>query len=78
MSKNLKRFWGISEVGFFMMSSMETMFLIFFLTNVALLPLGIVGVISGSTAVADALSAILAGVVIDKVTLKTANTAPGC
>ena len=34
MNKGIKRVWGISEVGFFMMSSMETMFLLFFLTDV--------------------------------------------
>ena len=36
MNKGIKRMWGISEVGFFMMSSMETMFLLFFLTDVVI------------------------------------------
>ena len=76
MNKAIKRVWGISEVGFFMMSSMETMFLVFFLTNVALLPLGIVGIITGSTALADAVSAILAGLVIDKVNFKSGKYRP--
>ena len=39
MNKKIKTLWGISEVGFFMMSSMETMFFMFFLTNVAMIPL---------------------------------------
>ncbi len=76
MNKGIKSLWGISEVGFFMMSSMETMFLVFFLTNVALLPLGIVGVITGFSALADAISAIVAGLVIDKVTFKNGKYRP--
>ena len=76
MNSKIRKFWGISEVGFFMMSSMETMFLVFFLTNVALLPLSIVGVITGFSALADAFSAILAGVVIDKVTFKNGKYRP--
>lgn len=76
MNKAIKRAWGVSEIGFFMMSSMETMFLIFYLTNVALLPLGIVGIITGASAIVDAFSAILAGVVIDKVTFKNGKYRP--
>ncbi len=76
MNKGIKTLWGISEVGFFMMSSMETMFLVFFLTNVALLPLPIVGAITGFSALADAVSAIVAGIVIDKVTFKNGKYRP--
>lgn len=76
MNASIKRFWGISEVGFFMMSSMETMFLVYFLTNVAMLPLGIVAAITGSSAIADAFSAILAGIVIDKVRFKNGKYRP--
>ncbi|MBQ8975375.1 MAG: MFS transporter, partial [Oscillospiraceae bacterium] len=70
LSKKIKSVWGISEVGFSIMATMETSFLVFFLTDVAKLPLGIVGVITGSTALIDAISAIIAGIVIDKVNLK--------
>lgn len=76
MNKAIKRAWGVSEIGFFMMSSMETMFLIFFLTDVALLPLSIVGIITGASAIVDAFSAILAGIVIDKVTFKNGKYRP--
>lgn len=76
MKPAIKRFWGVSEVGFFMMSSMETMFLVFFLTNVALLPMSIVGVITGASALVDAFSAILAGIVIDKVKFKSGKYRP--
>lgn len=52
------------------MSTMETSFLVFFLTDVAQLPLAITAIITGSTALADAISAVIAGIVIDKVHFK--------
>ncbi|NTU89280.1 MAG: hypothetical protein HGA54_05140, partial [Actinobacteria bacterium] len=70
LSTKIKRVWGISEVGFSVMSAMETSFLVFFLTDVALLPLGITAIITGFAALADAISAILAGIVVSKVTFK--------
>ena len=76
LSKKIKSVWGISEVGFSIMATMETSFLVFFLTDVAKLPLGIVGVITGSTALIDAISAIIAGIVIDKVNLKGGKYRP--
>ena len=70
INKKIKSLWGISEVGFSVMSTMETTFLVFFLTDVAQLPLGISGVITGFSALADAISAVVAGIVIDKVSFK--------
>ena len=70
INKKIKTFWGISEVGFSVMSTMETTFLVFFLTDVAQLPLGISGVITGFSALADAISAVIAGIIIDKVNFK--------
>ncbi len=71
MKKSIKSLWGISEVGFSLMSTMETAFLVFFLTDVALLPLSITAIITGFSALVDAVAAVLAGIVIDKVTFKT-------
>ncbi len=76
MNKGIKSVWGISEVGFSMMSTMETVFFMIFLTDVALLPLSITGIIAGSTAIIDAISAIIAGIVIDKVTFKSGKYRP--
>ena len=70
ISKKIKTFWGISEVGFSIMSTMETTFLVFFLTDIAQLPLSITAIITGMSAIADAISAVLAGIVIDKVNFK--------
>ena len=76
MNKKIKTLWGISEVGFFMMSSMETMFFMFFLTNVAMIPLFITGIITSFSAIVDAFSAVLAGFVIDKVKFRNGKYRP--
>lgn len=76
LKKSIKGFWGISEVGFSMMSTMETVFFMIFLTDVAQLPLAITGIIAGSTAIIDAISAVLAGIVIDKVKFKSGKYRP--
>lgn len=76
MKKSIRSVWGISEVGFSIMSTMETMFFIVFLTDVALLPLTIAGVIAGSTAIVDAVTAVIAGIVIDKTRFKSGKYRP--
>ena len=61
INKKIKTVWGISEIGFSVMSTMDTSFLVFFLTDVAQLPLAITAFITGFTALADAISAVIAG-----------------
>lgn len=76
INKKIKIFWGISEVGFSIMSVMETSFLLYFLTDVAKYPLGLAAMISSFSAVADAVCAVLSGVVIDKAHFKTGKYRP--
>lgn len=76
LKKSIKGLWGISEIGFSMMATMETVFFMIFLTDVAQLPLAITGIIAGSTALVDAVSAVLAGIVIDKVKFKNGKYRP--
>ena len=71
LKKSIKGVWGISEIGFSIMATTETIFFMLFLTDVAKLPLAITGVIAGSTALVDAVSAVVAGIVIDKVKFKS-------
>ena len=52
------------------MATMETSFFILFLTDVARLPLAMVAVITGFSGIADAVTAVLAGAIIDKTTFK--------
>ncbi|MCD8198302.1 MAG: MFS transporter [Lachnospiraceae bacterium] len=72
----IKTFWGISDIGFSFMATMETSFFVYFLTDVSQLPLGIVALITGSSALIDAISAVLAGIVIDKAQLKKGKYRP--
>lgn len=76
INSKIKTFWGISEVGFSFMATMETSFFVFFLTDVSQLPLGIIALITGSSALIDAISAVIAGIVIDKVNLKAGKYRP--
>lgn len=76
INRKIKCFWGVSEIGFSIMSIMETSFFLYFLTDVAKYPLGLAGTITGFSAVADAVCAILAGVAIDKVTFKSGKYRP--
>ncbi len=76
LKSSIKGAWGISEIGFSMMSTTETVFFMIFLTDVAQLPLAITGIIAGSTALIDAVSAVIAGIVIDKVTFKNGKYRP--
>lgn len=54
LSKNLKRFYGIGDLFFTMMTSVENYFFNFFLTNIVMFDLGIVTFIQTVTTVADA------------------------
>ena len=58
------------------MATMETSFFIIFLTDVARLPLAMVGVITGLSGIADAVTAVLAGAVIDKTNFKNGKYRP--
>lgn len=73
INAKIKALWGISEVGFSVMATMETSFLVYFLTDVARLPLTMVAAITGSAALIDAVSAVIAGIVIDKVHFKNSK-----
>ena len=70
INNKIKSFWGISEVGFSFMSTVETTFFVIFLTDVAQLPLALVAAITSVAGIADAITAMLAGVIIDKVNFK--------
>lgn len=76
INTSIKRFWGTSELGFSFMATMETSFFILFLTDVARLPLAMVAVITGFSGIADAVTAVLAGAIIDKTTFKNGKYRP--
>ena len=66
----------LSEIGFSITATLETAFFIFFLTDVAQLPLAISGVIAAGSSAVDTVSALMAGVVIDKFHFKQGKYRP--
>lgn len=76
INSKIRTWWGISEIGFSTMAVMETSFFLVFLTDAAQLPLPLVGAITGVTGIADAISAVIAGAVIDRARLKGGKYRP--
>ena len=64
INTKIKAVWGVSEIGFSITATLETAFFIFFLTDVAQLPLAISGIIAGGASAVDIISAAIAGVFI--------------
>ena len=76
INNQIKKFWGVSEVGFSFMSTVETTFFVIFLTDVAKLPLCLTAAITSIAGITDALTAMLAGVIIDKFHFKNGKYRP--
>ena len=57
INTKIKAVWGVSEIGFSITATLETAFFIFFLTDVAQLPLAISGIIAGGASAVDIISA---------------------
>lgn len=76
INSKIKAVWGISEIGFSITATLETAFFIFFLTDVAQLPLAISGIIAAGSSAVDTVSALIAGVFIDKFHFKRGKYRP--
>lgn len=76
INTKIKAVWGVSEIGFSITATLETAFFIFFLTDVAQLPLAISGIIAGGASAVDIISAAIAGVFIDKFHFKSGKYRP--
>ena len=72
----IRSVWGVSEIGFSIAATLETTFFLFFLTDVAQLPLAISGIIATGASAVDTISALLAGVFIDKFHFKKGKYRP--
>ncbi|NTW71272.1 MAG: Na+/melibiose symporter and related transporter [Eubacteriaceae bacterium] len=55
LSKTIKTFYGIGDLGFSLMTSVELLFFVFFLTNVAKFSLPMVALIGSVTSIVDAI-----------------------
>lgn len=67
ISKTLRTFFGVGDMGFGLMTSVELYFFVFFLTNVAKFPLATVALIGSLTSIGDALLSPFYGAFIDGV-----------
>lgn len=76
LTSKVKSFWGVGDLGFSFMVTVELMFFLKFLTDVAQFPLAVAAMISSITGIADMVSALLAGVFIDKMNLKGGKYRP--
>lgn len=70
INSKIKNFFGVGDAGFSFMTVVETSFFLFFLTEVAKLPLATAAIISTLTGICDTVSAIVAGVIVDKLNPK--------
>lgn len=61
LSKTLKRFYGVGDFGFCMMTAAELSLFMLFLTDVAKFPLGIVAAITTITGAVDAIISLFSG-----------------
>jgi GPH family glycoside/pentoside/hexuronide:cation symporter len=65
LSKALRTFYGVGDMGFSLMASVETFFFVFFLTNVAKFPLVTVALIGTVTSIIDAILSPFYGAIIE-------------
>ena len=70
INSKIKNFFGLGDAGFSFMTTIETSFFLIFLTDVASLPLSWAAAISTITGIFDTVSAVVAGVIVDKCNLK--------
>ena len=70
LNRSLLYTYGIADLGFVLMVSMELYFFPAFLTDTAKFSLSLTGYVLGLTSLADIVFALVAGVILQKVTLK--------
>ncbi|MGL4913727.1 MAG: MFS transporter, partial [Romboutsia sp.] len=76
INNKIKKFWGVSDIGFSFMSAVDTAFFVIFLTDVSKLPLPIVATLITITGTVDILTSLLSGIIVDKVNLKKGKYRP--
>ncbi len=65
MSKPVRIFWGIGDAGFQMMVNIESVYFIFFLSDVAKFPVTVVTIVALITSISDFICAPLGGMIIN-------------
>ena len=70
LSKSLKLFYGVGDMGFTLMTNVETFYFNFFLTNVAQFSVATAGVISSVASLTDACLSWVYGLILNTIKLK--------
>ena len=67
LSTSLKRFFGVGDFGFTLMSNIDTFYATYFFTNIAKFSLGVITVMTTISAVVDAVLSCLYGPFLNKI-----------
>ena len=67
LSTSLKRFFGVGDFGFTLMSNIDTFYATYFFTNIAKFSLGVITVMTTISAVVDAILSCLYGPFLNKI-----------
>ena len=76
INNRIKKFWGVSDIGFSFMSAVDTAFFVMFLTDIAKLQLSIIAILISITGIVDIITALLSGIIVDKVNFKRGKYRP--
>ena len=76
INNRIRKFWGVSDIGFSFMSAVDTAFFVIFLTDIARLPLSIIAVLISVTGILDIITSLISGVIVDKVNFKHGKYRP--
>ena len=76
INTRIKKFWGVSDIGFSFMSAVDTAFFVIFLTDIAKLPLSIIAILISITGILDIITSLLSGIIVDKVNFKHGKYRP--
>lgn len=76
INNRIRKFWGVSDIGFSFMSAVDTAFFVIFLTDIAKLPLSIVATLLTVTGIVDIITSLLSGIIVDKANLKKGKYRP--
>ena len=70
INNRIRKFLGVSDIGFSFMSAVDTAFFVIFLTDIARLPLQIIAILISTTGILDIITSLLSGIIVDKVNFK--------
>ena len=76
INNRIRKFLGVSDIGFSFMSAVDTAFFVIFLTDIARLPLQIIAILISTTGIIYIINSLLSGIIVDKVNFKHGKYRP--